>query len=296
MMPTARLRSRSHPVRPPSMNTRRPAPSDTRPPREPVSIMAAPIAPASGHTNQRRRGQEGCSAYARPPSAVNPAASTIAVLLAFWPKTVRRSPPVYWRWAVRPTPARDNSARAPQARPREVSTPRATVSFRIRFEALHNTSAPWSSTRKNFSTSEPYAVRWTAAASTSTYKYTKNHHSAAGIRPYATRGWSAVVARKMTATSVGTSKGSVSRCGSSNAIENTMAYSAHRTSGLTCTSAADAEGEAVGAGRGWSRGQGAVSDATVALRRELPAPARAPPSVPRRRGPRPTPVREGVAP
>src|SRR6266498_1823879 len=43
MMPTARLRSRSHPVRPPSMNTRRPAPSDTRPPREPVAIGAAMI-------------------------------------------------------------------------------------------------------------------------------------------------------------------------------------------------------------------------------------------------------------
>src|SRR5213080_4841904 len=88
------LRTTSHRVRAPlNMKGSSPAPSATIPPREPVSTTERPSRARIGATSQRGRSSGRSAPYWSPSSTTNPAARIMALLLAFCPRAVTRSPP-----------------------------------------------------------------------------------------------------------------------------------------------------------------------------------------------------------
>src|SRR6266516_4792652 len=128
-----------------------------------------------------------------------------------------------------------------------------------------------------------------------------NQKTTGGMRPKQTRGWKTVVSRKSAAVIVGISNGIVVRFGISNGSENTITYSAQRTTRLTGTTGDRTAARAGGVTRAPAEqrataGEGsAVSGATGALRRSHFESAPGGSGAPARRDRRPTPRRGGRA-
>ena len=108
-----------------------------------------------GATSQRGRTRGRSAPYWSPRSATNPAARIMALLLAFCPRAVTRSPPPQIACEVRAIPSTGRRARTVQASASTTRVNRATRGDCSRLYAAQNTSTTCSSRANSLVTSVP---------------------------------------------------------------------------------------------------------------------------------------------